>query len=379
MAAVCKAWFEASRAAEQMWLATVVAVEGSTYRRPGARLLFSRDAILAGAISGGCLERELARTGPWLTRNGPVIKVFDSRWDDDEVRGTGCDGKVHVLLEPITAVTDGALAVIGRELDAERSVALVTLLASQLPNVPLGARVLKTDHGLVSQVPDLALARRCAEVATEALLDRELEPVQLDLGGATVLLEVLEPAPHLFVFGAGADAVPVVHLASLLGWNVTVCGARSHVATRARFAMLARVSEQSPAEDAAALDRCARPLAVVMSHDYEADRDVLQALLGTRVPYIGMLGPARRTERMFAELEQAGTPPPADGRQRVWSPAGLALGAETAEEIALSILAEAQAVLAASEPGFLRERSGSIHRRPEPDAPATFLRLVESP
>jgi xanthine dehydrogenase accessory factor len=252
IAAVCRAWFSTSRAGEPAWLATVADVEGSSHRRPGARLIFTREALLAGSISGGCLEREIARTGAWLARRGPVVKVFDSRLDDDELRqGTGCEGRVHVLVEPLSPTRDGALSVIGREFGAERPVAVATVVQTQRPLVPLGARVVKTKRGLVSHVPDPAVSRVLADATEDALFEGAPRQGHVVHDDVVALVEVLEPPPHLFLFGAGADAVPVV-----------------------RF------------------------------------------------------------------------------------------GAETADEIALSIVAEAQSVLATASAGFLRERSGHINRRP---------------
>ncbi len=368
IASVCRAWVEASRAAEPAWLATVVGVEGSSYRRPGARLLFGRDAVLAGAVSGGCLERELGLTGPWLTRNGPVIKVFDSRAEDERAPGTGCEGKVHVLVEPLSAVSDAALSLIGRELAEEQRVVLATILETDSAGVPVGARLVKTRRRLSSQVPNLELLRDLTGIASAALGDTEPSARRVSFCGTTILLELLEPPPHLFVFGAGADAVPLVRMATLLGWTVTVSGAHAHVATRERFIKLARVSERSLEGDIDHLERCARPLAVVMAHDYRADRRALAALLGTKAAYVGVLGPAPRTHRMLEEIERDGRAPVAAGRARVFGPAGLSLGAETAEEIALSMLAEAQAVISETQPVFLSERSGTIHARGAPES-----------
>ncbi|HTQ03761.1 MAG TPA: XdhC family protein [Polyangiaceae bacterium] len=363
IAAVCRAWLAAARASEPTWLATVARVDGSSYRRPGARLLFSRDTVLAGALSAGCLERELVRMGPWLARNGPVAKIVDSRSDEDDGprEGTGCHGKLEIMLEPLTAVADAALAVLGRELEAERRVALATVIDDKLAPVPLGARVVRTEHALVSQVRDDSLTRVLSGALDAALGEARAGASYVQAGSSTVLVEVLEPAPRLFVFGTGADVVPVVGAAALLGWNVTVCGKPGQLGARERFMKLGHLSEQPLADNVAALDGCARPLAVVMSHDYAADRSALAALLGTDVPYIGVLGPARRTERMLAEIgaERGGIAPAR--RACVFGPAGLALGAETSAEIALSIVAEAQAALAGATRDSLRERSGTIH------------------
>ncbi len=359
---MCRAWARAARASEPIWLATVARVEGSSYRRPGARLLFSRDAVLAGALSGGCLERELVRRGPWLTRNGPVCQTIDSRFDDEDPRrGSGCHGKLDILLEPLTSDADGALAVVGRELAAERRVGLATVIESDLPGVPLGARVVRTEHALTSQLRVDSLTRRLGWVLRDALREAPFRPSYARVGGSMALVEVVEPPPHLFVFGSGADVVPLVRAGAILDWNVTVCGKPGQLGVRERFVELACLSEAPLADNVAALARCARPLAVVMSHDFAQDRAALAQLLELDVAYIGVLGPARRTERMLQEIALERGPIAPERRRRVFGPAGLALGAETSAEIALSIVAEAQATLAQSHRSSLRERGGDIH------------------
>lgn len=362
IAAICRAWLAATRASEPTWLATIARVEGSSYRRPGARLLFSRDAVLAGALSGGCLERELVRMGPWLARQGPVSQAVDSRFDEDGPRrGSGCHGKLDVLIEPLTAVADAGLAVLGRELAAERRVALATMIQSELAQVPLGARVVRTEHALVSQVREDSLTRALDGALLATFGERGACTKYVRTQRGTALVELLEPPPHLFVFGSGVDVVPVARAAALLDWNVTVCARPGQLGVRERFIELARLSEQPIATNVAALSRCARPLAVVMSHDYEQDRSVLAALLECDVPYVGVLGPARRTERMLDEIAADRGPIAPARRACVFGPAGLALGAETSAEIALSIVAEAQATLAGAARSPLRERGGEIH------------------
>jgi xanthine/CO dehydrogenase XdhC/CoxF family maturation factor len=228
--AVCRAWLEAQRLGEPMWLATLVRVEGSSYRRPGARLLFGRDGVRAGSVSGGCLEHELVRSAGWLTENGPVCRTVDAGADEEDAtdegatRGSGCLGRLELLLEPLSAVADAALGAIARELAAERPVALATVLASRLPHVRVGARLLKSERTLVTELPALNPGPNLAELAARALAAREARAALVESAGTTALVEVLEPPPHLFVFGAGVDAVPVVRLATLLGWNVTVAG-----------------------------------------------------------------------------------------------------------------------------------------------------------
>src|SRR5688572_14481524 len=134
---ICRAF--AASFGQPLWLATVVGVEGSAYRRPGARLLFSADRALAGAISGGCLEREVIRLGPWLTSRGPVVRTFDHRMDEEAGTGSGCDGKIDVLIEPCTAALQEALAHVWSQLEAEHSFTLATVVESS-GAAPLGAR-----------------------------------------------------------------------------------------------------------------------------------------------------------------------------------------------------------------------------------------------
>ena len=360
--AVCRAWREAQTTGEPVWLATLARREGSSYRRPGARLVFGRDGVRAGAVSGGCLEQELVRTGPWLTRHGPVCRTFDANSDDEDApRGSGCLGRLELLLEPLSGHADAALGVIDRELEAERPVALATVIASSLPQVRLGTRVLKSEQALVTQVSDPALARSLTAAVTRALAARGTRAALAEDAGATALVEVLEPPPHLFVFGAGVDALPVARLATLLGWNVTIAGTSGRASARERFIKLARLSERPLPEIVAELSRCARPLAVIMSHDYRQDRATLAALVDVPLRYLGVLGPARRTARLLDDIEAERGPLAAAVKSRIFGPAGLALGAETPEEIALSIVAEAQAALKTTPRGSLREHGGKIH------------------
>jgi xanthine/CO dehydrogenase XdhC/CoxF family maturation factor len=175
--------------------------------------------------------------------------------------------------------------------------------------------------------------------------------------GTDVLFEVILPPPHLFVIGTGHDAVPVVRLAKSLGWNVTVCARQIRVSIRERFAGC-EVLFGSPKDLAARIDTHERAFAVVMGHDFDADREHVAMLLASRTRYIGILGPRARTARMLADLGvDAGDP-------RVHAPVGLELGAETPEEIALAIVAEIQSVLGKATATHLRDRRGSIHERP---------------
>ena len=388
-------------------LATVVRTEGSTYRRAGARMLVTADGRTVGAVSGGCLEADLAlRARDALAGGAPALVTYDTRADEDLVwgLGLGCNGRVDVLLEPLAGDRLTAAATLyARCRDLDRPAVLATVLSGQ---GPVGVR--PGDHLLVSENAVFDAGLRDRGAASGALRDavaddargalrsgRSIvrqyastgapagEPAERPAGaprgvlpGAVgrdadpidVLHEVLEPPVTLLVCGAGPDAVPVARLAASLGWRVTVADDRVGHARADRFPGAA-VRLLSPNEPATAAWPGGRPpsraAAVVMSHHYERDRSHVAALLATDVAYLGVLGPRRRTARLLADL---GAPQAAAAR--LHAPVGLDLGAETPEEIALAIVAEVAGVLSARPATSLRGRLSGIHE-PDPVLDAT--------
>jgi xanthine/CO dehydrogenase XdhC/CoxF family maturation factor len=345
-------------AGEPFVVATVVRVSGSAYRRPGARLILARDRRVAGSVSGGCLERDLVRTAWWrATADAPALVRYDARLPDDaddiDIRaafGIGCDGVVDVLVERAPAA--GAVDPIEFAADCargERRGAIATVFASRDPRVAVGARMHTTSGG------ELAGTGLPAELA--AVLARELDAAiacgasaSRTFGGVDVLVEAVVPPPALFVFGDGHDAVPVIELGRAIGWPVVACVARPAPAG------IDRADRESggPVAACARLDRCARAFAVVMNHDYALDRRCLAALLASQARYIGVLGPRARTARLLRDLGDVHDP-------RIHAPVGLDLGGETPAEVALSIVAEIQAVAADAAAVPLRDRRGAIH------------------
>jgi len=350
--------YRAARAAEQRaepcWLATVMRVRGSAYRHAGARLLFSRGQVLCGSVSGGCLEASIVRKGPWLTREHATCVRYEGgreqrsteELEDEAPQGTGCDGTVDILLEPMNLLENQPLAWLEQRLAEERRAALVTVFKSTNPNVPIGARLALDESGAsASTITNSSASVALSWAAARALGETHLQAQTVHGNGFEALLEVIEPAPHLFVFGAGPDALPVVEFARALGWGVTVCESNPRVAVRERFALRCELHLGSVRSVLPKLAARRTPLAVVMSHHYPTDRDALDLLLRSPARYIGMLGPERRTRRMLNELFTQRGMPSLD-LSRVRAPVGLDLGAETPEQIALAIVAEVQAVLA---------------------------------
>ena len=353
---------------QPLWLATVMRVHGSAYRHAGARLLFSSDQLLAGSVSGGCLEASIQRKAPWLVRERPVCVRYEGgrAEDEDEApRGTGCDGAVDILLEKAAFGAPGSvLDALEASVVQERRCALVTVFESSDPRVRVGARLALPESGELSTAGlSGAAVLPLANAAASALAETRARPRTLHTDRFEALLEVFEPAPHLFVFGSGPDALPLVQFASGLDLGVTVCDPHPRVALRERFATLAELHLGNLNGVAPKLRARRRALAVVMSHHYPTDSAALRLLLDSAALYIGLLGPRRRSQRLLSELFPDSSEQAARALARLHSPIGLDLAAETPAQIALSIVAEIQAVLGRASAQPLSECGAEpIHR-----------------
>ena len=282
-------------------LATVVATRGSVYRRPGARMLLTREGWVAGSISGGCIESDLVQTAFDRTEAGAALVTYDASAPDDVLLGfgLGCNGAVDVLMQRLPA-DGGPLAAIERVLEE----------------------------------------RRPALVETR---DPRSEPRDRPL-----LTETILPPHALVVFGAGHDAVPLARIAKEVGWHVSVVDPRAAYARRDRFPDADRVAVSLPGtpypiEPGASV--------VLMTHSFNHDAAILRWL--PREGYVGVLGPIHRTHRL---LEEIGVAP-----EGLYAPVGLDLGSEGPDEIALAIVAEIQAVRKGRAGGHLKGRMKPLH------------------
>ena len=358
---------------ERMALATIVAVRGSTYRRPGARLLVPEEGSPVGNISGGCLEGDVADMARVVMDEGRArLAGWDLTADDDAVwgLGLGCNGAIEVFIEPAEKAAEvaGALRV---ALEEERPISVVTVVESSHAGVEPGARlVVRPDGTSDGSLGDAAVDATAVEAST-ALLREERSEVRALSEGIRAFVEVLDPPLRLVVCGAGHDAIPLVRAASVLGWHVTVVDDRPGFLTQERFpeaAAFVAVDEPEDAAKAAGVDE--RTFAVVMTHNFLRDKEYVRSLLGSPAAYIGMLGPGARTERLLMELRDDGVEVDGANRERIHGPAGLDLGGEGPEEIAQAIVAEIVAVKRHRAGGFLRDRPGPIHDRPRPGTEA---------
>ncbi len=359
---------------ERMALATIVAVRGSTYRRPGARLLVPEEGAPIGNISGGCLEGDVADMARVVMDEGRArLAGWDLTADDDAVwgLGLGCNGAIEVFIEPADRAAEvaGALRL---ALEEERPICLVTALESEAPDlVAPGARLVVRPEGSVEGSLGHADVDAEAIVAARDLLALERSEIRTLVHGVRAFVEVLEPPLRLVVCGAGHDAIPLVRAASGAGWRAIVVDDRPAFLNADRFPEAsAFVPIEEPAHVAKAAPVDGRTHVVVMTHNFLRDKEYLRALLATPAGYIGMLGPAARTQRLLMELADEGVELTDQDRARIHGPAGLDLGAEGPEEIAQAIVAEIVAVKRGRDGGFLKERPGPIHDRPRPGTEA---------
>jgi xanthine dehydrogenase accessory factor len=307
-------------------LVTLVRIEGSSYRRPGARLLISSDAAeYAGTISGGCLESEVVRKAPWLVEHGPTLKRYSTLFDDTaEIPfGLGCGGVVDLLFEPTgTPEADAILRAMESSLTGSEF-----RVHTWLPqNGAAFARVIFSSAGeLIFASQSLAARDLSAIPATDAIYTEQLAPAQ-----------------RLIVLGAGEDARPVAAMASLLGWRVIVADGRAQLARPERFPQAESVLATNSIAELALRPNDA---VVLMTHSYEQDRALLAELLSAaEIPgYIGLLGASHRSSLLLSEATNLAGCSVAECCERVWAPVGLDLGGDGPEAIALAIIAEVQA------------------------------------
>jgi xanthine/CO dehydrogenase XdhC/CoxF family maturation factor len=366
-------WRELRAASADYVLATVVAVEGSSYRKTGALMLLAPDGRRAGTVSGGCLEAEVVRRAWWFTEKSPVVQRYSSIDEDGDMPyGSGCGGVVYLLLE--RRPTAGPL------LDAleqafEKRTALA--VATILDGPRIGQRAFAGLQNHESESADVPIELRdVAHTSLEHCNSME-RTISIDGTETRAWADFRAARPGLWIFGAGDDALPLLALAKQMGWLVTVADGRSQLATRSRFPDADKLHVLSikdlpgePLVNQVSTFTHLHPTdaAVLLTHSFEQDSRILAALLSLRFPlaYIGVLGPQRRTRELLAEAARLLHLPANETRIERWlaalhAPMGLDLGAESPETIALSVLAEIQQVLTVSTAFPLRKvRATSI-------------------
>jgi xanthine dehydrogenase accessory factor len=335
-----EAFLAANRDAESLVLATVVATEGSTYRKPGALMLVNQNGEHAGLISGGCLEGDLVARARAVFETGEALGVRYDLKDDDELvlgLGLGCGGAVHLLLVRLEGA-DGfpPLDALFRALATGHSCRLGLVLESSGEAPPVGSLALQSTDGHAS--PTDALSGFLADTELEEDHQRtRVVRMEMSAGWAEVLCTDIQPTPRVLVCGAGPDAMPLIAQVLALGWDCTVVDHRPASVAETRLpigavGMCARPDRLSEKLDLATVDA-----AVVMTHHVEHDATYLKQLATSPPAYIGLLGPRARRDQLLESAGVIGLP--------VRGPVGLDIGAELPEAIALAVMAEIHAVL----------------------------------
>jgi xanthine/CO dehydrogenase XdhC/CoxF family maturation factor len=324
-------------------LATVVATAGSTYRKPGARMLIMADGGYLGLLSGGCLEADLKIHAEQVLLSGVARAIeYDMRGPDDVLFGigAGCEGAMRVLLEPAGSASPAAaaLAAAGRATRAGLPTSLIAV--HEAADLPLGTYSAAAPLPAAPPLPAWLIAQ--AQQALDAGASRALD---LEAHGrrTRAFVQFLAPPPHLLICGAGPDAQPVAGIARCLGWRVTLVDHRPAYALADRFpGAHVLLADARGLRALVELERC--HAAVVMSHHLPTDTAYLRELAEAGAPdYVGLLGPPARRNRLARELGAA-----ADKlKSRIRAPVGLDLGAVTPEGIALAIVSQIHAWLAA--------------------------------
>jgi xanthine dehydrogenase accessory factor len=320
-------WHQGSAAV----LVTLVRAEGSSYRHPGARLLLGPNGAYAGTISGGCLEAEVIRKAAWMVREGAIVERYSTMFDDTaEVPfGLGCGGVVDLLLEPAdTPECKSLMTAIEGALRGEAATVL-----TWLP---------REGRGLARAV--LAGSANFT-FASDELTEPELVAVRQELlqkgsiASEEIFAEQMIAPQRLFVLGAGDDAKPLVSMAALLGWSVTVVDGRAQLARAERFPEAEKVTSQN----VGGLGIQVSDAVVVMTHSYEQDRELLASVLPIGLRYLGLLGARHRSSLLVTEAAAAIGWTIEECCSRIYAPVGLDLGGEGPEAIALAVIAEVQA------------------------------------
>jgi xanthine dehydrogenase accessory factor len=363
---IVRAFDRAQQEGQRSALATVVQVEGSSYRRPGARMLVTADGCLTGAISGGCLEGDALRKALLaIHQQRNKLVTYDTTHEDDILFGVqlGCNGIVHILFEPIVDEDPDNPIRLLKELASGRQDSVLATIFSPDKSAEQPGTIFLYRNGLLrtSRV-DPHKQIMWADAGT-ALNTRSSRYGRYLVNGREInaFYQFIPPPPALVIAGAGNDVQPLVELTSMLGWQTTVVDGRGRYATASRFPKADRVIVATSDTVLDRINSDPQTLFVLMTHNYNYDLALLKKLIGKEYPYIGLLGPRMKFLRMLTELQEMGVVTTEQELKNIHGPVGLDIGAETAEEIAVSIVAEIQATLAGKPGVALMIKQTSIH------------------
>jgi xanthine dehydrogenase accessory factor len=364
---IIAAYDEAVKQDKKTALATVVLVEGSAYRRAGARMLITEDGQLTSAISGGCLEGDALRKARMVILQRESLLVTYDTMDDDDAKlgvGLGCNGIIHILIEPISGHHKNPIYLLKTIVANRGDAVLVTMFSMENRKAPQpGTCLCFTEKDMIiNGLPDTAYRQSLIDDAKRVIENRHSETV-ISNGGAifTAFVEYVKPLISLVIAGAGNDAIPLTKIATVLGWDITIIDGRHNYAIADRFPLAKKIIVSKPENILAQLGLNEWTAFVLMTHNYNYEIALLKELLPLAPPYIGVLGPKKKLDGMLAEIEDNGIKISEEQLSKIYGPVGLDIGSESSEEIALSIVAEIKAVFSARNGCSLKYKPAPIH------------------
>ena len=349
---------------ETTFLATIVNTFGSTYRQKGAKMLITEKGEMMGTLSGGCVENDIFHYTKQISSE-PLLMSYDATSSEDLIWGfgLGCNGVVQILLEKLDSLNNlSPLNLINECLKSQRYGAIATIFSVEgRVNLKIGSRfILYPDDTTYTDIQNQELKKAIASdtIAAKNTRQSTVNKYQLSSGSVEVFIDVIQPPTSLIIFGAGRDVLPVVKLAKVIGWQVTLVDCRAQEKTYQRFALADKIilTRRDIISQQISVDE--NIVTVVMTHNYFDDRDIIKFLLPTSIPYLGVMGSKNRIAKIIEELNPTKTQ-----LEKLYSPIGLNIGADTPAEIASAIVTEIQAVLTKRNAGFLRACSQPLHQR----------------
>jgi xanthine/CO dehydrogenase XdhC/CoxF family maturation factor len=365
------AFEEAKQKQMKTALVTVVYVDGSSYRRPGARMLIREDGEMNGSISGGCLEGDALRKALLaISQQQTKLVTYDTSDEEDAAIGLqlGCEGIIQVLFEPInSADPSNPLELLKKTASQRKESVLVTLfsLENKRSLQPGTTLLLQENESFSRGIIYPELKDEIFKDARKALKEKKsnFRNYTTQNNSITAFIEFVNPPVSLVIVGAGNDAIPVMQSADSIGWEVRIVDGRKTHAKRERFVSACQVIVSKPEKVLKEISVDAYTAFVLMTHNYNYDLAMLKALLEKDVNYIGILGPRKKFNKMLTRLEDENITLSDHQLKKIYAPAGLEIGAETPEEIALSIVAEIKTVFSKKTGSFLRNKKDVIHPR----------------
>lgn len=357
----------AAKKGKRTALATVVQVEGSAYRRAGARMLITEDGQLTGAISGGCLEGDALRKARLvILQQQPMLVTYDTTEDDDARLGVGlgCNGIIHILIEPITDALNNPIGLLKKVVAGKKNNVLVTLFCVEDRKAAQPGTCLYLAEDELILCPSAHINFYPAIVADAHLVleSQRSDTKEYHLKSTyTAFVEFVKPLISLVIVGAGNDAIPLSRLAAVLGWDTTVIDGRPNYALPERFPLAQKVVTAKPDQVLSHISPNKYTAFVLMTHNYNYELALLKQLLPLPLSYVGVLGPKKKIESMLSQIGYGEGSITAGQHSKLFGPVGLDIGSEGAEEIALSIIAEIKAVLAGRKGSSLKYKPAPIH------------------